>query len=182
MKKLFFLALMAISLYGDAKQEMFKLYQNREYQGACDVGFNNFTTFLKDEDFISLYGFSCLKVDAIERLFVPINTLKLSQEARLNAAYFSIILMQKKLLYHALVDNYDISSLNLPTTDHVLSKVFDLYCKYGKDLKGKDFYIFEDKNDALLKYKLYILKEGKIDKMIIEEFHDSLSIQKHIYW
>jgi len=117
----------------------------------------------------------------VERLSIPINILKLSQESRSNAAYFSIILMQKKLLYHALIDNYDISSLNLPTTDYVLSKVFDLYSKHKKD-KQQEFYIFEDEKDNQLKYKLYLLKDARIDKMVIEEFHDSLSIKKHIYW
>lgn len=89
--------------------------------------------------------------------------------------------MQKKLLYHALLDNYNISSLNLPTTDYVLSKVFDLYSKM-KNNERKEFYIFEDESDKQLKYKLYILKDGKIDKMVIEEFYNSISIKKHIYW
>lgn len=79
------------------------------------------------------------------------------------------------------MDNYDISSLNLPTTDYVLSKVFDLYSKLKK-VERKDFYMFEDKNDNRLKYKLYLIKDDKIDKMVIEEFYNSVSIKKHVYW
>jgi hypothetical protein len=181
MRRLLLIMLVAVSLYADIKQEMLKLYQSKEYENACELGFKNYVPYLRDEEFISLYGFACLKIDYVERLSIPINILKLSQESRSNAAYFSIILMQKKLLYHALIDNYDISSLNLPTTDYVLSKVFDLYSKHKKD-KQQEFYIFEDEKDNHLKYKLYLSKDGKTDKMEIEEFHDSLSIQKHIYW
>jgi len=179
--KILLVLLVAISLYADIKQEMLELYQNKEYENACELGFKNFIAYSKDEEYVSLYAFACLNVDYVDRLSVPITTLKFSQEARSNAAYFSIIVMQKKLLYHALMDNYDISSLNLPTTDYVLSKVFDLYSKLKKE-ERKDLYIFEDKNDNKLKYKLYLLKDDKINKMIIEEFYNSVSIKKHVYW
>lgn len=179
--KILLALLITASLYADIKQEMLELYQKKEYENVCELGFKNFIAYSKDEEYVSLYSFACLNVDYIDRLSVPITTLKFSQEARSNAAYFSIILMQKKLLYHAIMDNYDISSLNLPTTDYVLSKVFDLYSKLKK-VERKDFYMFEDKNDNRLKYKLYLIKDDKIDKMVIEEFYNSVSIKKHVYW
>ncbi len=179
--KILLALLITASLYADMKQEMLELYQKKEYENVCELGFKNFIAYSKDEEYVSLYSFACLNVDYIDRLSVPITTLKFSQEARSNAAYFSIILMQKKLLYHAIMDNYDISSLNLPTTDYVLSKVFDLYSKLKK-VERKDFYIFEDKNDNKLKYKLYLIKDDKIDKMVIEEFYNSVSVKKHVYW
>ncbi|MBE0513777.1 hypothetical protein [Sulfurimonas sp.] len=181
MKLLLLTTLLAITLYADVKREMLELFQNKDYKEACTIGFKNFAKYSKDEEYVSLYGFSCLNVDYVDRLSVPVTVLKLTPESRANAAYFSIILMQKKLLYHALLDNYDISSLNLPTTDYVLSKVFDFYTKYGKH-EPKEFYIFEDEDDKNLKYKLYILKDGKIDKIVIEEFYNSISTKKHIYW
>lgn len=181
MRILLLTALLTLSLFADIKQEIFELYQNKEYKDVCNIGFKNFSKYSKDEEYISLYAFACLKVDYIDRLSVPITILKLSPQSRANAAYFSIILMQKKLLYHALLDNYDISSLNLPTTDYILSKIFDFYTKLGKK-EQKEFYIFQDENDAQIKYKLYILKDAKIDKIVIEEFHNSISVRKHIYW
>lgn len=181
MKIVLLIPLIIISLYADIKQEMLSQYQNKQYKEACNLGFNNFSEFSKDEEYISLYAFSCLNADYIDRLSVPIAKLKFSQESRSNAAYFSIIFMQKKLLYHAMLDNYDISSLNMPTTNHVLSKVFDLYSKVKKN-EHKNLYIFEDEKDNQLKYKLYLLKDDKIDKIVIEEFYNSISIKKHIYW
>ena len=179
--KILLMLLLSINIYASTKQKMFTLYQNKKYKDVCNIGFNNFSKNNKDEEYISLYAFACLKSDYIDRLSTPIAMLKFSEEARSNAAYFSIILMQKKLLYHALVDGSDLSQLNLPTTDNVLSKVFDFYSKIGKH-NQRLFYLFEDQNDPKLTYKLYLSKGNKIDKMVIEKFYDSVTIERHIYW
>ena len=107
--------------------------------------------------------------------------LKFSRESRANSAYFSVILMQKKLLYHSLIDGYSLSSLKLPTTDYILSKVFDMYAKLGIH-EARSFYLFEDANDKKLTYKLYLAKDGKVNKIIIEEFYDTITIKRHVYW
>ncbi len=171
----------AITLYSDIKQDMFNLYQNEKYEKVCNIGFNNYSKFKKSEEYVSLYAFSCLKSDYIDRLSIPIARLKYSKEARANAAYLSVILMQKKLLYHALLDKYDLSSIKLPTTDHVLSKVFDLYAKLNNH-EPRAFYLFEDENDSKLTYKLYIIRDDDLNKMVIEEYYDSIALKKHIYW
>jgi hypothetical protein len=179
--KLLIALLLAITLYGDAKQEMFNLYQNTEYETACNLGFSNLSNYDADENYISLYAFSCLKADYIDRLIVPMMKLKFSAEARSNGAYFSIIIMQKKLLYHAMVDGYKLTSLNLPTTDYILSKVFDLYSQLDEKAP-REFYIFTDKHDKKLTYKLYLLKDERLSKIVIEEFYDTISTKRHVYW
>jgi hypothetical protein len=179
--KILLILFLSISVYANTKQKMFNLYQNNKYKEVCDIGFDHFRKNNKDEEYISLYAFACLKSDYIDRLSIPIAMLKFSKEARSNAAYFSVILMQKKLLYHALVDGSNLSKLDLPTTDYVLSKVFDFYSKIGLH-EQRLFYLFEDETDPKLTYKLYLSKGPKIDKMIIEEFYDSVTIKRHIYW
>ena len=179
--KIIIVLLIGFSLYADIKQNMFNLYQNQKYEKVCTIGFDNFKKYRKDEEFVSLYAFACLNSDYIDRLAVPTAILKFSEESRANSAYFSVILMQKKLLYHALLDDYDLSSLDLPTTDYVLSKVFDLYIKLGKHEK-RAFYLFEDKNDKKITYKLYITRDEKLSKIVIEEFYDTITIKRHIYW
>jgi len=179
--KLLLALFLALTLYADTKQLMFNLYQNKKYEKVCQIGFDNFKQNKHDEEFVSLYAFSCLNSDYIDRLAVPTAVLKSSQEARANSAYFSVILMQKKLLYHALVDNYDLSEFSLPTTDYVLSRVFDLYAKIGKH-KPRAFYLFEDPNDDKLTYKLYLSRDYKLDKIVIEEFYDTITIKRHVYW
>jgi hypothetical protein len=179
--KIVLILFLTISLYADIKRDMFNLYQNKKYEDVCSMGFDNFKQNKRDEEFVSLYAFSCLNSDYIDRLAIPTAVLKFSKESRANSAYFAVILMQKKLLYHALLDNYDLSSYKLPTTDYVLSKVFDLYSKLGKH-DPRAFYLFEDENDPKLTYKLYLSRDDKVTKMVIEEFYDTIAVKRHIYW
>ena len=179
--KIVLLLLLSISLYADIKQDMFNLYQNKKFKDVCQKGFDNFKAHKQDEEFVSLYAFACLKSDYIDRLAVPTALLKFSKESRTNSAYFAVILMQKKLLYHALVDNYDLSEFRLPTTDYILSRLFDLYAKLQKH-EPRAFYLFKDPNDTKLTYKLYLSKDYKLNKMVIEEFYDTIAIKRHVYW
>jgi len=139
------LLLFVTNIYADVKQEMFGLYQNKKFDKVCTMGFNNLGKYKRDEEFISLYAFSCLNSDYIDRL------------ARANSAYFAVILMQKKLLYHSLLDGYELHD-------------------------KRAFYIFQDPKDKKLTYKLYLAKDYKITKMVIEEFYDTMLIKRHIYW
>jgi len=177
--KIALILVLATFLYGDFKQDIFKLYQDKKYSKVCNLGYKNFTKLKNDEKFISLYAFACLKSDYIDMLSVPITKLKQSKESRANASYFSIILMQKKLLYYAMVDGYDISSLNLPSTDYVLSKAFDFYIKQNRK---KDIYIFNDDKNNRISYKLSLTKKRGIYKIVIDEFYDNKFVKKHIYW
>jgi len=181
MKLLILIFLVTFSYANSLKQEMFGLYQNKKYKQVCRMGFANLKKYKRDEEFVSLYAFACLHTDSIDKLATPIATLKVSKEARANAAYFSVILMQKKLLYHALIDDYELSELKLPTTDYVLSRVFDLYSQLGKHNR-RSFYLLNDPNDKKLSYKLYLEKDHKITHMIIEEYYDTILLKRHIYW
>jgi hypothetical protein len=168
-------------LFADSTHTMYNLYQNGKYEQACDIGFKKFYKYKKDENFLSLYAFSCLNADNLNRLSLPIIYLQSSQEARANAAYFSIILMQKKLLYHALIDGYDLKSLNLPSTDYVLSKVFNLYSKLDK-YDQSEFYLLQDKENERLTYKLYLIEDKNFYKIVIEEIYDTIVVKRHVYW
>lgn len=179
--KIILIFLLSITLYADIKRDMFNLYQNKKYKEVCSIGFDNFQENKQDEEFISLYAFGCLYSDYIDRLTVPSVMLKQTKEARANAAYLSVIIMQKKLLYHALLDNYDLSEYTLPSTDYVLSKVFDLYSKIGAH-EPRAFYLFEDPKDSRISYKLYLSKDYKLTQMVIEEFYDTMTVKRHVYW
>ena len=179
--KIILVILLSLIVHANTKQDMLKLYKNKNYKQACDIGFDNFKINKHDENFVSLYAFSCLKSDYIDRLALPLTTLKFSHEARANSAYFSVILMQKRLLYHAMLDGYNLTSLNLPTTDYILSKVFDAYAKLDNNDK-RDFYIFKDKDIKNISYKLFLDKNKKLNKIIIEKYYNKRLIQTHTYW
>ncbi|MDX9813297.1 MAG: hypothetical protein WC144_06505 [Sulfurimonas sp.] len=180
MKKIIFILILIFSNLSATKTQLFNLYKNGEYQKSCELGFSNFSKYANDEEFITIYALGCVEADFIDRLAVPITSLKYTKEARANSSYFATILFQKKLLYQALKDGYDISHISLPTTEYVLSVVFDLY-KELEDKNASEF-LLEDKKDSSIKYRLYMKKDARIDKMVIEKIKDDKVIQKHIYW
>ena len=120
------LLLSVYALFASPRSNIYDLYQNGDYLRACNEGVKQLSANKEDEKFVSLYAFACLKADKIDRLALPIIMLKHSKSARRNAAYFAVILMQKNLLIHALENRTPISGLVLPSTDYVLSRVFDL--------------------------------------------------------
>lgn len=180
MRALLVLLLLTIFAWGDEKGELLKFYQNHEYQKGCSYGLINFEKFRKDEDFVSIYALCCLNSDEINRLAVPIIILKNSKEARANAAYFSVILTQKKLLCHALMDDVDISGLNLPKTDHILSKVFKLFTekKYKKD---NNMYLFIDETNPSISYRMFAKIEESICKLILQKYINGILVKEHTF-
>ncbi len=129
-----------------------------------------------------LYGLSCLNADHIDRLAVPMISLRYDSKAqRVNASYFATILLQKKLLIHALIDHVDLSNLSLPKTDYLLSKVFELYSQKAYTKHGYKYHLHpnEDKETT---YVLYLLGDPKKGKLVIEERHHNRLIKTHRYW
>ncbi|WP_200764094.1 hypothetical protein [Nitrosophilus alvini] len=184
MKKFLFL-IFAIFISGFAKKITIKdvvdYYNKGYYQKACLEGNQIFNKIKKNEDLVTLYAFSCLKADYIDRLAVPIIALRKTKRARANAAYFSAILMQKKLLYHALLDNIDISGLKLPETDYILSKIFTMFTKKEYDKKN-GIYVFKDPDDSEITYKMYIDQGRNHKKIVILKFKKDKLIKKYQYW
>ena len=180
MKFIFLFLSAVILLLANEKEDIFTLYQHKEYDKACKLGLINLHKNRNDEKFISIYAFSCLNADYIDRLNVPITLLKNTSQSRSNAAYFSVILMQKKLLEHSLSDGYYLKPLKIPTTDNILSRVFDLYSNLSI-LKKNSVYEFIDPNNAKMSYKLYLISDKDSRNVVIEELYQSVLVKKHIY-
>lgn len=173
--------LMTTLSMADRKAKLLKLYNKGDYEAVCEEGFKYFRKNRRDEAYISLYAYGCLNSDAIDRLATPIVMLKRSKGARTNAAYFTAILMKKKLLYHALLDEYDLSGIVLPSSSYILSRVFDLFVK-NKTKPQDDVYTLYDELDKSLHYSLYIDKSESTAKMIIEVYKSNILLKRHTYW
>jgi hypothetical protein len=171
--------LLSLSLMADTKQKMFTLYQQGEYFRACEIGVKEFSNRKNDEAYVSLYAFSCLKADLIDRLSAPITLLNQSPEARANSAYFSVILMQKKLLMQALYDNKPLKNLTFPTSSHLLSRVFDLYLKNPQTTQSIKEY--QDPAESRRSYKLYTIEFGGKKSIAIDEYYDKILTHHHVY-
>jgi hypothetical protein len=160
---------------------LYRLYSQKNYTKACQLGLKIFNDNKRNSKFLMLYAFSCLKADYIDRLAVPMTGLRRTRSERANASYFATIILQKKLLYHSLLDDVDISDLRLPKTDYILSKVFDMYTrKEYKEADGK--YLFHSGENPDLTYILYVVRGKGAPKMVIEERLDGETIKTHRYW
>jgi len=157
--------------------ELIDAYKRGDYRYVCIKGSKLFGKFRTDENLVMMYAFSCLNIDYIDRLAVPILALGKTPESRRNRAYFSLILAQKYILLHALLDGAKYEGLNLPTTDYILSRVFNLYFQNRYKKEG-DTYVMEDEQGT---YRLYVKeREGK-KWVFIEETDKSGKTTLHKY-
>lgn len=179
MKSPLFLLFFSYTLWADAGQNLFDMYQKGMYAQACDYGYRFFARNEHNEPFISLIGFSCLRADQIDRLSPVMSALSQTPEARANSAYFALIVMQKKLLMQGLYDHKPIRNLQFPTSEHLLSRVFDLYVKNPKnnDLVKE----YQDPANPRQSFKLYTTQVDGRKSIAIDEYYDKILTLHHVY-
>ncbi|HET55949.1 MAG TPA: hypothetical protein ENN33_12150 [Ignavibacteria bacterium] len=154
-------------------------YVQGKYEKVCSYEVAAiYNTYINNEEFVNMYGHACVETDMISRTVNPINRLIRSPQARANAVYFTTVLYQKKLLYHAFIDNVDISYMRLPRTEHILSIIFDLYVT-GNFTKEGDAYIFKDNE---LTHRLHVEVSNGINKLIVRSYKDGKIIKTRAYW
>lgn len=159
--------------------KLYTLYQQGEYAQACTMGLKHFPANSDNESFVSLYAFSCLKADRIDALALPMSALNKTPEARSNAAYFSLIVMQKKLLVQSLYDNKPIVNLTFPTSSHLLSKIFNFYLKNPEPSEFIKEY--QDPGNPRQTYKLYTTLSNGYKTIAIDEYYDKILTVHHVY-
>ncbi len=163
------------------KSDILKLYEKKSYKKVCLKASNLYQKYKNDEEFLNIYAHSCLEVDMINKTILPITKLYKSAEARENAAYFATILYQKKLLYHALIDDVDISYINLPKTKYILSMIFNKFVSKDYDYKHNAYWFSDDENSEL-SYKLSVEVHQKIKKIFLKTYKNDKLIKVRTYW
>lgn len=178
-RSLFLLFVLLTFGFSGTIEPLYSHYQKGEYQEACDYGTYHLKKIDYNEPALSLYAFACLKADRIDQLNYPISKLSQSQEARTNASYFSLLVMQKKLLLQALYDHYSLKPLKLPSSSHLLSKIF---LKYQRDPQQKnEIKEYIDSINPRLSYKLYKLDVNGQKTIAIDEYYDKILTLHHTY-
>ncbi len=181
-KNIIILLLILINIsFAKTLEDIKNLYLNGKYSQACSMSGGLYMTYKDDEVFLNLFGDSCLKSDMLNRLMLPIIKLYKTKAARENAAYFTTILYEKKMLYHALCDGIDISYINLPKTNYILSKIFDKFTRGKYNLKDGAYWFSNDANIDI-KYRLSIEKKNNIKKMYLRTYKNNQIIKTRIYW
>ena len=150
-----------------------------QYNRVCSDMVRELFIAQQDESIANLYAKACLKMDKVNSLIIPMVMLYKDKASRENAALYSTILFQKKMLYLALVDGFDISNIRTPKVNYILSNVFDEFVK-GNFKKDGDKFIFniDDKKTELL-----IRDEENIKKMVILIYDAKGKIESiKMYW
>ncbi len=176
----FFLILINFS-YADDLDNLKDLYSNKEYAQVCSKSGGLYLQYKDNEEFLNIYAYSCLKSDMINRLILPIIKLRKTKQSRENAAYFATILFQKKLLYLALCDNIDISYINLPKTNYILSTVFDKFIKGDYELKDRSYWFNDDLNIST-RYKLSVETRSGVKKIYLRTYKNDKLTKTRVYW
>ncbi|NPA03607.1 MAG: hypothetical protein GXO61_01975 [Epsilonproteobacteria bacterium] len=177
MRKFLFFLPLSLLAWEITVPSLVKAYKRGAYKRVCLQGYYIFDKLKKDENLLSMYAFSCLRSDYINRLAVPILILGKTPESRKNRSYFSLILAQKNLLISALADKEDFSNLKLPNTNHLISKVFNLY--FQKKFKRVDnIYTAQEGN---VTYEIWLEKtKGNYPYLVVEVEKEGKK-RKHIY-
>ncbi len=182
-KKVFFLFIASFLLAEDASmllKNYSKLYKEGKYEKICHNGYRYFHQFRNNSNLISIYAFSCLYSDYIDRLATPILALNKTPQDRKNRSYFSIILAQKNLLYSAVVDNIAISGVEFPSTDYIISKVAYLFF-HRQYSKKNGRYILKDPNNPAIHYEMYSEPSRYKRPLLVIEEHKNGTITIHKY-
>ncbi len=184
MRSLFLILFSFICLNAIGLENISNWYKNKEFEKICsdEVASKLYYKYRKDEDFVNVYAYACLQTDMINRLADPITKLRKTKQARANALYYATILYQKKLLHHAVIDSINKLPNNLPTTEYILSKIYDMYVN-NEYKKVGNVYFFTDKDDKNIAYKMYIKndKDG-FTKLVIQTFENEKKIKTRLYW
>ncbi len=176
MKLLFIIFFTTIFLFSSNLSRLYKFYEKQEYDKACDYAHKYFykKQNIDSQNYLTLYGLSCLETDNIARVAIPMTRLTKSKDARANASYFGTILLQKQLLYQALMDKKPLVELHLPTTDFIISKIFNLFVK-GRYSLEDNIYRFKDRDRI---YQLYIKKVKKNRQYLIIDIYKNSKFTK----
>ncbi|WP_024954634.1 hypothetical protein [Sulfurospirillum arcachonense] len=181
-KKIFIFSIFFITILNAAtKEDIIELYKNKNYRKACLKAGDLYQKYKSDEEFLNIYAHSCLEEDMINRTILPIVKLYKTKEARENAAYFATILYQKKLLYYALIDDVDISYINLPKTKYILSIIFNKFVSGDYNYKNGAYW-FNDDNNNDITYKLSAEEHQQAKKIFLRTYENGEIIKVRTYW
>ena len=166
--------LVSIPLFSGNLTKLYKMYEKQEYEKGCRFAKKLYKSYLKNEQFLTLYCLNCLETNDLDEIAKPMVLLKKSKESRQNASYFGTILLQKQLLKQALLDKRELTILKLPTTDFFLSKIFNAFVRRNYKIVDNR-YIIEDDDRS---YQLYIDSKNR---MVVDIYKDKKFLKRYIY-
>jgi len=170
---------MGISLEARDISSFINDFKAKKYNKVCEKGSKVYYGGYTDENFVSLVGISCAKVDRINILGMLQRSLVETPSSRENASYFSSLILQKRLIYQFMIDGLDLSDLKLPASTHLLSRVFEHLSTNQYKVLCKEPKLIEIDDNG----KKFILSvsDDQPKKVLIDEYKATGELERHWY-
>lgn len=171
--------MLGLSLEARDISSFIKDFKAKKYNKVCEKGSRLYYGGYTDENFVSLVGVSCAKVDRINILGMLQRSLVSTSASRENASYFSTLILQKRLVYQFMIDDLDVSHLKLPSSSHLLSRVFEQLSLNNYKILSSSPKLIEI-NNAGRKYILSV-SDDEPKKVLVDEYKSDGSLERHWY-
>jgi len=170
---------MVVGLEARDISSFIKDFKAQKYNRVCEKGSRLYYGGYKDENFVSLVGISCAKVDRINILGMLQRNLVELPSSRENASYFSSLILQKRLVYQFMIDGLNLSHLKLPSSSHLLSRVFEQLSNENYTLLSSSPKLVEIADNG----RKYILSvsDDTPKKVLIDEYKADGTLERHWY-
>ncbi len=171
--------LLASSVQAKDIQPYIDDFKAKQYDRVCSKGMQAYYGGYVEENFVSLVGVSCAKVDRINLLGMLQRSLVNTKESRENSSYFSTLILQKRLIYQFMIDDLALDNLKLPASNHLLSRVFtQLSLKNYKVLSTVPKLVEVDDNGRRI---ILSVSDDRPIKVMIDEYGKDGELKRHWY-
>jgi len=154
-------------------------FKAKKYDRVCDKGMKAYYGGYVEENFVSLVGVSCAKVDRINLLGMLQRSLVSTKESRENSSYFSTLILQKRLIYQFMIDDITLDDLKLPASNHLLSRVFtQLSLKNYKVLSTSPKLVEVDDHGRRI---ILSVSDDEPIKVMVDEYKVDGELKRHWY-
>ena len=154
-------------------------FKAEKYEKVCEKGMKLYYGGYGEENFVSLVGVACAKVDRINLLGMLQRSQVNTKDTRENASYFTTLLLQKRLIYQFMIDDLPLDNLRLPGSSHLLSQVFEKLSLGNYRLLSSSPKLVEidDKGHRII----LSLSDDEPVKVLIDEYSESGKLKRHWY-
>ncbi len=181
MIRIFIITLLVLVSASQAEiaEKLVSQYKAGKYRSVCNKGMSAYYSGKRDEHLLALTGMACAKIDSINILGSLQRHLVNSPAMRNSATYFSTLLLQKRLIYQFMLDDINITNLQLPKNEHILSTVFE-HLSLGdfKRLGGETKMIKITEGEKII---FLSISDDKPVRVLVDEYKGASLLQRHWY-
>lgn len=168
-----------VTLHAISEHSVLEKFKEGKYESVCKEGMALFYTGHEEEFFVTMVASACAKSDNLNPLGLLQAKLVNSESARESAVMFSALIMQKRILYHYMIDGMDLSEYSFAYSSHILSLIFS-------HLKSGEFTLMSE-DPKMLKFsegnrEVFVsVSDDEVKKILVDEYEDSRLIMRHWY-